>query len=72
VQGSWVVKQSVGSTACLLGNALTMKYVQGKDNLEVSRKFPGLLRYLQHGPLVPLLMLPPRGKGGESVCTESY
>lgn len=27
-QGSWIIKQSVGTTPCLLGNKLTAKYYQ--------------------------------------------
>jgi hypothetical protein len=27
-QGSWIIKQSVGTTPCLLGNKLTAKYFQ--------------------------------------------
>ena len=27
-KGSWIIKQSVGTTPCLLGNKLTTKYFQ--------------------------------------------
>jgi len=35
-QGSWIVKQSVGKKACLLGQALEINYFHGKNYLEVS------------------------------------
>ncbi|EPS61698.1 hypothetical protein M569_13096, partial [Genlisea aurea] len=34
-KGSWIVKQSVGKKACLIGQALELKYVGGKNYLEV-------------------------------------
>ncbi|XP_052117852.1 protein ENHANCED DISEASE RESISTANCE 2-like [Arachis duranensis] len=34
-KGSWVVKQSVGKKACLLGQALEVKYIRGKNYLEL-------------------------------------
>ncbi|EIE22257.1 DUF1336-domain-containing protein [Coccomyxa subellipsoidea C-169] len=34
-QGSWIIKQSVGTTPCLLGNKLTAKYFQGDGYVEV-------------------------------------
>ncbi|KAL8551510.1 hypothetical protein ACS0TY_000565 [Phlomoides rotata] len=34
-KGSWIVKQSVGKKACLVGQALAMKYFQGKNYLEI-------------------------------------
>ncbi|XP_022958172.1 protein ENHANCED DISEASE RESISTANCE 2-like [Cucurbita moschata] len=34
-QGSWIVKQSVGKKACLLGHALEVHYFSGKNYLEV-------------------------------------
>ncbi|KAE9585758.1 hypothetical protein Lal_00010189 [Lupinus albus] len=33
--GSWIVKQSVGKKACLVGQALAMNYFQGKNYLEL-------------------------------------
>lgn len=35
-QGSWIVKQSVGKKACLVGQALEVHYFRGKNYLEVS------------------------------------
>lgn len=35
-QGSWIVKQSVGKKACLIGQALEINYFHGKNYLEVS------------------------------------
>lgn len=35
LQGSWIVKQSVGKKACLLGKALEAHYFRGKNYLEV-------------------------------------
>ncbi|MED6120802.1 hypothetical protein PIB30_024369 [Stylosanthes scabra] len=34
-KGSWVVKQSVGKKACLLGQALEVQYIRGKNYLEL-------------------------------------
>ncbi|KAK7261343.1 hypothetical protein RIF29_27652 [Crotalaria pallida] len=34
-KGSWIVKQSVGKKACLVGQALEMNYFQGKNYLEL-------------------------------------
>lgn len=39
-KGSWIVKQSVGKTACLIGEALDITYHTDKHYIEVSeRKF---------------------------------
>ncbi|XP_062082103.1 protein ENHANCED DISEASE RESISTANCE 2-like isoform X5 [Humulus lupulus] len=35
IQGSWIVKQSVGKKACLIGQALEMNYFHGKNYLEL-------------------------------------
>lgn len=35
-QGSWIVKQSVGKKACLIGQALEINYFRGKNYLEVN------------------------------------
>ncbi|XP_072057084.1 protein ENHANCED DISEASE RESISTANCE 2-like isoform X5 [Arachis hypogaea] len=35
IQGSWIVKQSVGKKACLVGQALEIHYFQGKNYLEL-------------------------------------
>jgi len=35
LQGSWIVRQSVGSTPCLLGKAVDCNYIRGPDYLEV-------------------------------------
>lgn len=35
VQGSWIVRQSVGSTPCLLGKAVDCTYIRGSTYLEV-------------------------------------
>ena len=35
VQGSWIVRQSVGSTPCLLGKAVDCNYIRGPKYLEV-------------------------------------
>ena len=35
LQGSWIVKQSVGKRACLLSQALETHYFHGKNYLEV-------------------------------------
>ncbi|KAG6765217.1 hypothetical protein POTOM_029241 [Populus tomentosa] len=35
IQGSWIVKQSVGKKACLVGQALEMNYFRGKNYLEL-------------------------------------
>ncbi|XP_058094495.1 protein ENHANCED DISEASE RESISTANCE 2-like isoform X2 [Magnolia sinica] len=34
-QGSWIVKQSVGKKACLVGQALELNYIHGTNYLEV-------------------------------------
>ncbi|KAH1139327.1 Protein ENHANCED DISEASE RESISTANCE 2-like [Glycine soja] len=34
-KGSWIVKQSVGKKACLVGQALEMLYIRGKNYLEI-------------------------------------
>ncbi|XP_024529536.1 protein ENHANCED DISEASE RESISTANCE 2 [Selaginella moellendorffii] len=34
-EGSWIVKQSVGKTACLIGEALDLHYFHGKNYLEL-------------------------------------
>jgi hypothetical protein len=34
-KGSWIVKQSVGKTACLIGEALEISYHNGKNYLEL-------------------------------------
>ncbi|KAG4910737.1 hypothetical protein JHK87_056853 [Glycine soja] len=34
-KGSWIVKQSVGKKACLVGQALEMFYIRGKNYLEI-------------------------------------
>lgn len=36
MQGSWIVRQSVGSTPCLLGKAVDCTYIREPDYLEVS------------------------------------
>lgn len=35
MQGSWIVRQSVGSTPCLLGKAVDCNYIRGLKYLEV-------------------------------------
>lgn len=42
MQGSWIVRQSVGSTPCLLGKAVDCNYIRGPKYLEV-RLFSVLL-----------------------------
>ncbi|PPR92158.1 hypothetical protein GOBAR_AA28516 [Gossypium barbadense] len=37
-KGSWIVKQSVGKKACLIGHALEMNYFHGKNYLEFKAK----------------------------------
>ena len=37
-KGSWIVKQSVGKKACLVGQALEVRYTRGKNYLEVKDK----------------------------------
>jgi hypothetical protein len=34
-QGSWIVRQSVGSTPCLLGKAVDITYIRGPNYLEI-------------------------------------
>ncbi|CAH8323856.1 unnamed protein product [Eruca vesicaria subsp. sativa] len=34
-KGSWIVKQSVGKKACLVGQALEVRYIRGKNYLEL-------------------------------------
>ncbi|CAK8573166.1 unnamed protein product [Lathyrus sativus] len=34
-EGSWIVKQSVGKKACLIGQALEINYIRGKNYLEL-------------------------------------
>lgn len=36
-QGSWIVKQSVGKKACLVGQALEINYFRGKNYIEVTQ-----------------------------------
>lgn len=38
-QGSWIVRQSVGSTPCLLGKAVDCNYIRGPNYLEVKLQF---------------------------------
>ncbi|GAY68288.1 hypothetical protein KPL70_014602 [Citrus sinensis] len=35
MQGSWIVRQSVGSTPCLLGKAVDCNYIRGPKYLEI-------------------------------------
>lgn len=35
-QGSWIVKQSVGKKACLVGQALEINYFRGNNYIEVT------------------------------------
>jgi hypothetical protein len=35
-KGSWIVKQSVGKKACLVGQALEINYFRGSNYLEVN------------------------------------
>jgi hypothetical protein len=39
LQGSWIVRQSVGSSSCILGKAVDCSYVRGPGYLEVSNVF---------------------------------
>lgn len=39
MQGSWIVRQSVGSTPCLLGKAVDCNYIRGPQYLEVIQYF---------------------------------
>jgi hypothetical protein len=34
-KGSWIVRQSVGSTPCLLGKAVDCSYMRGQEYIEV-------------------------------------
>jgi hypothetical protein len=52
-QGSWIVKQSVGKTACLIGEALEITYHTGKNYIEVC---PADTR-LPHGSLIKQTLL---------------
>lgn len=36
MQGSWIVRQSVGSTPCLLGKAVDCNYIREPKYLEVN------------------------------------
>jgi len=50
-QGSWIVKQSVGKKACLVGQALEMHHIRGKNYLEVCDLFltiAYMFRFLVH------------------------
>jgi hypothetical protein len=38
VKGSWIVKQSVGTTPVLLGQKLATRYFRGPNYFEVSRR----------------------------------
>ncbi|KAL0756072.1 hypothetical protein Bca101_093740 [Brassica carinata] len=44
-KGSWIVKQSVGKKACLVGQALVLRYTRGKNYLEANtvEELPELL-----------------------------
>jgi len=44
MQGSWIVRQSVGSTPCLLGKAVDCNYIRGPTYLEVSPHFVTFLK----------------------------
>lgn len=46
VQGSWFVRQSVGSTPCLLGKAVDCNYIRGPNYLEVNSILSINLRFL--------------------------
>ncbi|KAK9218351.1 hypothetical protein WN943_006988 [Citrus x changshan-huyou] len=35
-EGSWIVRQSVGSTPCLLGKAVDCNYIRGPKYLEIN------------------------------------
>lgn len=39
MQGSWIVRQSVGSTPCLLGKAVDCNYIRGPKYLEVKTDY---------------------------------
>lgn len=45
MQGSWIVRQSVGSTPCLLGKAVDCNYIRDPKYLEVWL-FTALLKLL--------------------------
>lgn len=51
LQGSWIVRQSVGTTPCILGKAVDITYHRGPKYLEVTFLFPPQLhrwRYYMH------------------------
>jgi hypothetical protein len=52
-KGSWIVKQSVGKTACLIGEALEITYHTDKHYIEVIQKNLGkldvLFKFKYHG-----------------------
>lgn len=52
-QGSWIVKQSVGKTACLIGEALEITYHTGKNYIEVC---PADI-WVPHGSLIKQTLL---------------
>lgn len=54
VQGSWIVRQSVGSTPCLLGKAVDCNYIRGPNYLEV-KSHPVLLRRICVFDNIPLV-----------------
>lgn len=45
-KGSWIVKQSVGKTACLIGEALEITYHSGKNYIEVRPRILRTFSYL--------------------------
>lgn len=47
MQGSWIVRQSVGSSPCLLGKAVDCNYIRGPKYLEVKTHilFPSNNKY---------------------------
>jgi hypothetical protein len=40
LQGTWIVRQSVGSTPCMIGKAVDCNYFRGEKYLEVHSIFP--------------------------------
>lgn len=45
-QGYWMVKRAVGTKACLLGKAVTCKYLRRDNFLEVNNSNPSLIAFI--------------------------
>ncbi|RZS06823.1 hypothetical protein BHM03_00037544 [Ensete ventricosum] len=57
MQGSWIVRQSVGSTPCLLGKAVDCTYIRGSDYLEVSYRTANYIKFIKFSNIFTSVLL---------------